>query len=394
MTLPLLASLPWVLVVLYGALRVRLPRPLPAAEEGAAPLVSVVVPARNEERSLGTCLRSLARSRYGRFEVVVVDDRSDDRTAEVARTVAEEREAGEEGTHGPERVRIVEGEPLPEGWIGKPWACWQGYREARGDLLLFTDADTVHGPDLLRRAVRALDDDRADAITVAGRQELGSFWEKVVQPQIFVTLAFRFPDLRDPVEPGRCGRAAANGQYLLFRREAYEAVGGHEGVRGEVVEDLRLAQRICRSGRRLSVRMAEEGLATRMYRSLGEMVEGWSKNLAIGAAQTLPPVLGRLAPPAGVGVGIGLWVAPPLVLAAWLAGLGGATLGAWSAGVCVLSGLFWATAARRMKIAAGWGAAYPLGAAVASYILARSWLRGRRRVEWKGRTYRVDDPEE
>lgn len=380
MTLPLLAALPWVAVALYAAVRIRLPRPLPAPTGGSgAPLVSVIVPARNEERSIGACLRSLVRSRYPAFEVIVVDDRSDDRTGAVARDV---------GSGNAERIVVLDGEPLPDGWIGKPWACRQGYREARGDLLLFTDADTVHGPDLLRRAVRTLDDDRAAAVTVAGRQELGSFWEKVVQPQIFALLAFRFPDLRAPVEPGRCDRAVANGQYLLFRREAYEAIEGHEGVRSEVVEDLRLAQRLCDGGRRLSVRLAQDELSTRMYRSLGEMIEGWSKNLALGSAQTLPPVLRAVAPPATLCAGVGLWVAPPLLLLASLAGAGGEELRIWSGAVCTLSAGFWATAAHRMEIAVGWGLLYPLGAAVAGGILARSWLRGRH-VEWKGRTYEV-----
>lgn len=359
-------------------------------------MVSVIVPARNEEATIRSCVRDLASSRYPSFEIVVVDDRSEDDTAELARSLDPGRAR---------RLRVVGGEPLPEGWLGKPWACWQGYEAAQGDLILFTDADTRHGPNLLERAVRGLEDDRASAVTLMGRQLMHGFWEKVVQPQFFTALAIRFPRLDRILGPGRCRGAVANGQFILVGREAYEEIGGHRRIRGEVVEDLRLAQSLCRGGHRVSVREAEDAFATRMYRTLREIVDGWSKNVSIAIRQSAPPALRPVALPLSLLAAAFLWLAPPLVLAvrgvhllANGVGIGGLTEGSagsgvgwtgWSALVVAVSVFFWMGAAHKSRIHPGWGLLYPLGSAVACFTLARSWVRGRT-VEWKGRVYRVE----
>jgi len=401
---------PWVALLLYTGLWIRFPRPLPEAEPPAPsgggresadgsggprpsddlPLVSVIVPARNEETTIGTCLGHLTCSRYPRFEVIVVDDRSEDATAELARDV---------GRGNAVRLRVLEGEPLPDGWLGKPWACWQGQKAATGDLLLFTDADTRHGPRLLERAVAALEEDCASAVTLMGRQLMESFWEKVVQPQFFAALAIRFPRMDRILEAGGCREAVANGQFILVEREAYESVDGHRGIRGEVVEDLRLAQSLCAGGNRMTMRMAEDAFATRMYRSLPDIVEGWSKNLATALRQTTPAALKSVVLPVSILAAIALWLVPPAILAVagvdLLVGGGGGAVSAalsgwtgWSALVVGLSVFFWMGAAHRSRIHPGWGALYPVGSAVACFTLIRSWIRGRT-VEWKGRVYRV-----
>lgn len=429
------ATLPWIAILLYTGLRIRFPRPLPALrgneaaredrgddvprgdDADALPFVSIVVPARNEAVTIETCVRHLAASRYPGFEIIVVDDRSRDETGALARAV---------DSGGASAFRVVDGEPLPDGWLGKPWACWQGYQEASGELVLFTDADTRHGPDLLERAVAAMEEDDADAVTLMGRQLMESFWEKVVQPQLFVALAIRFPRLDRVIGAGRCGSAAANGQFILLERDAYEGIEGHRSVRGEVVEDLRLAQHLCADGRRISMREAEDDFAIRMYRSLAEIVEGWSKNLSIALRQSVPRVVKPLVLPLAVATGIGLWLVPPLILVAGGvarvtglaravgpgtapgldtlapgiggtevlaagAGFWGTELGwtAWSAVVVGLSVLFWMGAAHRSRIHPAWGVLYPLGSVVTAYMLIRSWIRGRT-VEWKGRVYRVE----
>lgn len=386
----LIGALPWLLAPVALAVVVRLPRALPAAGGARAtgggdrtgsdrrPLVSVVIPARNEARNIETVLRSVTATEGVAFEVIVVDDRSDDGTAELARRLDPGRAR---------RLTVLSGDPLPDGWFGKPWACHQGAREARGEVLLFTDADTVHGPELMARALAGLDDDRADALTVVGRQLMGSFWERVVQPQVFMGMLLRYPRQTDPLPAERWRDAIANGQYIMIRRDVYDAIGGHEAVRGEVAEDMKLAQTLVRSGRRLSVRRAEDAFATRMYRSLGELVEGWSKNLVLGGLETLPPGWRRaVAPPLAIALGAGVWLVPAAVMgAAWLGIVGGAAA-LWSEWVVGVSIAFWATISRRFGVSAFYGLAYVLGAAVLCWIMMRAWVRGRR-VRWKGRDY-------
>jgi chlorobactene glucosyltransferase len=380
----LVLTLPWVGVILFLAFVARVPRELPpATARASAPRVSVIVPARNEALNIGTCVRSLAGSTYPSFEVIVVDDGSEDDTADIVRMV----------DHGNAvEVRVVPAGELPPGWLGKPWACWRGASEAKGELLLFTDADTRHAPDLLARAVAGQEEEKADLLTVVGDQLMESPWERLVQPQIFMMMLFRFPDLDRTARSSSWRDAIANGQYLLFRRDAYEAVGGHAAVRQEVAEDLALAQRVKRSGLRLRIRGAPDALATRMYRSLSELVDGWSKNLYVGGLQTLPPWLRPVTAPLSLAAGIALWVAPPVALVLALAGIGGAPLLVWSATASALGLVVWSVFLREMDVPLGYALLYPLAAGAGAYIFARSWARGRR-VEWKGRRYTLPPSE-
>jgi len=343
--------------------------------------VTIVVPARNEAVNIETLLKSVTASHYPDFDVVVLDDRSDDGTGALAR-------AHQRGNAS--RVLVVDGVELPDGWLGKPWACRQGAAQAMGELLLFTDADTVHGPDLLGRAVAAMEEDGADVLTVAGRQLMGSFWERLIQPQIFLAMVIRFRDPDKTVRPGRWRDAIANGQFLLFKREVYDAIGGHESVKGEVVEDLALAQGVVRSGYRLSLRLGETVFATRMYRSLRELVDGWSKNIFTGGLKTVPPALRGIMAPASVVVAAALWIAPPVALSLALAGAGGDPLLWWSGSAVTFSCVFWMVFTGRMGAPFYYGFLYPLGAVAGMYIFLRSWTRGRN-VEWKGRRYVVRD---
>jgi chlorobactene glucosyltransferase len=370
----LLPALPW-LVPFATLFRLASNRPnLSDVPPAAGPLLSVVVPARNESATIETVVRSVLASTYAPLELLVVDDRSTDDTAAIVQRIAREDH----------RLRLVRGEQLPEGWYGKPWACLQGYRAARGALLLFTDADTRHQPELLARAVGALRAERADLVTVAPRQRCESFWERVVMPQIWLLLGVRY-------HPARVNRARrerdviANGQFILMPRESYEAVGAHGVVRQEVAEDLALAQAFYRAGRRIHFTFGERLMETRMYRSLPQLIAGWSKNVYLGGRRSFPaePVLRALVPVMLLAAFL-FWLVPPAVLA-----LTGATtgLGPAAAAATGLSALFWVLISYGMKIPPWYGLLYPVGALMALYIGARSTWRGARRVEWRGRVY-------
>jgi chlorobactene glucosyltransferase len=376
--LELLPALPWLapfaVIPRLAKLRPNL-SDSPTASNG---LVSVIIPARNERAVIETVVTSVLASAYRPIEVLVIDDRSTDDTA---------ARVGELARRDP-RLRLIAGEELPPGWYGKPWACLQGYRAARGDLLLFTDADTRHTPELLGRAVGALRETGADLLTIAPRQRCETFWERIVMPQIWLLLGVRYHPAR--VNHSRRPRdVIANGQFILMPRASYEAVGTHEAVRGDVAEDLALAQAVVGRGGRLHFAFAERLMETRMYQGLGALIEGWSKNVYLGGRRSFPeePVLRALVPVI-LALAFCFWLTPPSAL------VFGVLAGAPAPSAIVATGLgalFWCLICFGMQIPAIYGLGYPLGAAVALYIAARSTLRGRRRVEWRGRTYTDPD---
>jgi glycosyltransferase involved in cell wall biosynthesis len=227
------------------------------------PEVSVIVPARNEEASLGMCLRSLVGQDAPSFEIIFVDDHSTDRTREIAQGFP---------------VKMVEADPLPADWSGKCNACWNGARAARGRWLLFTDADTLHRSDSIAQGLAEAERTGAAMLSYSPRQEVHGFAERALMPVVFAELAttFRPKEVSDPASP----TAAANGQYLLIRRDVYDIVGGHAAVAQAILEDVELARRVKQAGVRLQFRQSD-AVSTRMYRSFGAMWEGWTKNLAL-----------------------------------------------------------------------------------------------------------------
>ena len=373
----LLAALPW-LAPYAGLVRLARRRPelsrYPALPAG--PAVSLIIPARNESRTIATVLASVRASTYRRLEIIVVDDRSTDDTADRVTAIAADDP----------RLRLVRGEPLPDGWFGKPWACVQGARAATGEILVFTDADTRHAPDLLAHAVAGLMAEHADLLTIAPRQRCDGFWERVVMPQVWLLLGIRYHP--DAVNRARRARdVIANGQFIMVRRASYERVGTHAAVRGEVAEDLALAQAFFRAGLRSWFAFAESLMETRMYESLPHLVEGWSKNVYLGGRRSFPdePVRRALVPVA-LGLAVLFWLAPPAVLVAALVGVLPSLMPAAALAVG-LSAVFWMLMSYGMRVPAAYGLLYPLGAAVLLYIVLRSTWRGARRVEWRGRTY-------
>jgi chlorobactene glucosyltransferase len=270
--------------------------------------------------------------------------------------------------------------------MGKSWACWQGYHAAKGDVLLFTDADTRHDPRLLGHAVGAMLQENADLLTVLPRQVMQGFWERVVLPQVFVAIQLRFHDVERIANARRPRDVIANGQFLLFPRASYEAIGGHEAVRRNVVEDLKLAQITVAEGRKVFAAHAEDLMQTRMYRSLRGIVEGWSKNLALGSRQAAPDWLRPVAPWLLGLLAFLFWVVPPVVMTVSLFIHRHGFIAGWSLTATVVSVAFWMAAHLRFRIPVLHALLFPLGAAITAFMFFRSATRGER-VQWRGRHY-------
>jgi chlorobactene glucosyltransferase len=345
------------------------------------PLLSVIVPARDEAVNIERCVRSILGTAYRPVEVIVVDDRSSDATPEIVARLARSSEAGEgEGEGEGARLRLVHGAELPAGWFGKPWAIVQGYHVARGELLLFTDADTWHHPELIARTVAALNVERVDLISVLARQETVTFWERLVQPHVLVALASRVGDLRRVNRTRTTWDAIASGAYILTTRAAYERAGTHEAVKQSVVEDMALAQSYVRHHLDIFLTHGAELMSVRMYRSLAEIVAGWSRNLALGVPLMFPPItLVRRAAPYLMWLPALCWILPPVLWAVF--GWG------WAAATTVISLAIWVAVYWAEGAPLRYALLYPLGAAMVAYIMIRSAIRGGRRVEWRGRTY-------
>jgi chlorobactene glucosyltransferase len=372
----LLPAAPWVLPFLtLPRLASRRPN-LSDANPASDTLLSVIIPARNEPDTIATVVRSVLGSNYEPLELIVVDDRSTDGTASIVQELGADK-----------RLRLIRGDELPEGWYGKPWACLQGYRHATGELLLFTDSDTRHQPELLEQAVGALRSNRADLVTVSPTQRCVTFWERIIMPQIWFLLALRY----SPARVNRATRARdviANGQFILTTRAAYEAAGTHEAVRLEVAEDLALAQTYLRRGLKLHFAFAERLMETRMYRGLASLIEGWSKNIYLGGRRSFPDEpLPRALVPVMLASAMLFWLLPSvtLLMSALLPGLDNLAPAALAASI--LGAVFWMLICFGMRIPALYGLGYPLGALIALYISLRSTWRGARTVEWRGRVY-------
>ena len=378
--LPLLFSLPWILPQVVTYFRLRNSRTLDDESADApanAPLVSIIIPARNEAHNIGRCVTSILATSYPRIELFVVDDGSTDGTGDAALLAA----------RGDPRARLVVNRPLPEGWFGKQWACTTGAEAASGEILLFTDADTHHAPDLVTRSVNAINRTRADMFSVAGRQELGGFWERLIQPQMFSILSMRYGGTESVNNSRRPSEKIANGQCIFFTKSGYEAIGGHASVKTVVAEDLMLAQTVFARGKKLVLMLGVDQLSTRMYRSLDELINGWRKNVFAAGLDAVPfGALGRIVFPLALLTPPVMQLMPLVVLVAASLGFVSGALILWATIAAIATLLWWIVAYVQIEESPLYALAYPLGASVLLYIFASAILRGRR-VTWKGRTY-------
>jgi glycosyltransferase involved in cell wall biosynthesis len=340
--------------------------------------LTVIVAARNEAVCLGACLESLIGQseevfELGRdWELIVVDDHSSDQTAAIAQSFA--------------GVTAIAAGKLERGWTGKNNALWTAAKRAHGRWLLFTDADTLHEPGNLRRAIHEAQKHKVGMLSYSPRQLTAGWMQRALMPLVYCELALAYPPAR--VNDPQTRIAAANGQFLLVEREAYRRIGGHAAVADKVLEDVELAVLAKRRHLGLRFRYAEDAVSTRMYRSTASMIEGWSKNLALLFDNALA---------------LAAWRAIDFFL---LLGLPLLTVGLWNAHLMAHS-LQW--------LGAGWILALlwlrtlvrfynrvaksnfplldciltPLGLPLFSFLLYRSWFQCKvvKRVSWKGRSY-------
>jgi glycosyltransferase involved in cell wall biosynthesis len=338
--------------------------------------LTVIVPARNEEDCLGACLESLvAQSNeffaLGRdWELIVVDDGSTDRTRAIA--------AGFAG------VTVLDPAKLERGWTGKANACWTAAQRARGQWLLFTDADTIHEAGNLRRAMHEAEKHNVGVLSYSPKQLVSGLWQRALMPLVFSELALAYPP--EKVSNPELRIAAANGQFLLVKREAYRTLGGHAAVKGEILEDVELAFLAKRRKVGLRFRYAADALSTRMYRNVSAMIEGWTKNLALLFGNSLILAAWRV-------LDIFLLIGLPLL--AWRFWSYGVQQVPWfTAGwllVLVWLRNLWRFYARVAKsnFPAVDCLVSPLALPLFVVLLYRSWFQNTvlHRVSWKGRIY-------
>ncbi len=339
------------------------------------PGISVIVPARNEEAVIAACIESLVQQEEI-AEIVVVNDQSADRTAEIVGGLATKYS----------RVKMIEVAELPAGWVGKNYAVWLGARQAKGTWLLFTDADAVHEKHAAGIAIEIAGEREAALVSFSPEQIMETWYEKALIPYVYCRLAKKF-SYQQVNEPAKTA-AAANGQFLLIRRDAYEAVGGHASIAGEVLEDVALAKKVKSAGYRIWFGSGKGIVRVRMYRSFRAMWAGWRKNLyqlmgGSGEAVTqeivaaLAPVFAVIAATSTVwgfteSAVRGLATLAVGILVIYVAYDGELKHSGFT------SRLVWYGIRGRMLYA---------GVLAASY---RSHVRGK--LEWKGRTYPVGTP--
>lgn len=358
--------------ILAGMLAVALanllwaPRLERAGEPASLPQVSLLMPARDEAENLRRTLPPLLAQDYPRLEILLLDDRSRDGTAEAAARIAAES-AGGGGS-----LRVLRGVEPPAGWVGKNWACHQLAEAATGEVLVFCDADVDAAPAAVRRTVAMLQRHGAGAVTAMPRQRLEGWAQAAVVPvvaqlPVLAMLPLRLiPNVRAP------SLSMANGQWLAFTRAAYDACGGHAAVRGEVLEDVALGRRVKATGHRLVACVAPVLLAVRMYGSAREMREGFRKNLY--------PLLGGRRLPFAFGLA--------LLAFAWLYPFAAAVMGRTPIALLPLALLLAMRIAGTLLFRHGWRTVllHPLGVLAAAALAVESWIRHERgTVTWRGR---------
>lgn len=358
-------------------------RRLPAESlpESELPLVTVLVPARNEESKIGRCLESLARQNYPRYEVIAIDDRSADNTGKIIQEIASRHP----------HVRYVRGTDTPPGWIGKCNALVSGVKYAKGDWYLFSDADTCHTPESIRYAITYAERNNADLISFMPVQELGSFWEKVVMPVLLGS--FLCGDPLNTINEHTNDRAYAYGQYILIRKHVYDAVGGHASVHDQILDDISFARVVKSHGFHILSADGRLLYKVRMYTDLVSLWQGWTKNLfALIECKMLYLITVILLLNAAI---LGPFWSAGYVASLWQAGDLSATTflytGLLATQIFLLCSWYGRTAEHYTGVDLRHVLLLPLGSLTVTVLYLHSaWLvLSGRKVSWKGRRYTV-----
>ena len=333
------------------------------------PKVSILVPARNEEINIAKCVQSLLALDYPDFEILVLDDQSSDHTRSILEKISS----------SDSKLKVFDGAPPSGDQVGKSWACSQLARRAQGELLFFTDADTFHKPETLKTIVTALEGEKADLLTGFPRQEVGTWGERFLVPFFswamlcFVPLGLAYK-LRHPA------LSSALGQMMLFRRDAYLAIGGHEGIVSSIVEDLLLARKIKSNGLRWRVLFIGDLISCRMYRNSREAINGFAKNLFAAFDFRLIPFLFVF-----LWLGIMFW--EPLIVLMFVVLGKTIHVQASSLAICLgLSLMLWLFPYIYMRVPIGLAFLYPitiLAIVLVAFTSLRDSLFGN--LTWKGR---------
>lgn len=352
--------------LLFWNLRV-VRRPQAREWRAGAPRISVLVPARNEQASIADCVDALLAQDYPALEIVVLDDDSTDRTAEIVRARRDPR------------LRLVTGAPLPEGWTGKNWACHQLAARAHGDVLCFVDANTIMAPDTLSRAAGELRDSDLGLVSMLLRTDTGTASEAVLMPIVNYALLALLPAALIE-KPGFRKEAIALGPFVMVTRSAYSAAGGHAAEPAHIVDDVQLARSVKASGHRIALRNGTDLVRTRWYTGFGEIWHGFSKNAYGGIGYR--PAIGLLT----------IFVVAPALLLPFLRLGAGITTGGALGFPALQVALILSMRAVTTRVGRDplWSIPlHPVAIAVWAGTLARSMVLAHtgREIEWKGRRY-------
>ena len=362
------------------------PKPEKPEQSRNNPLVSIIVPARNEERNIRRCVESLLEQSYENYEVIVVDDGSTDDTPHILENILQ--------TH-PQSNRLWVlrlRDELPEGWAGKPHAIHAGVQESHGEWLLFTDADTWHAPNALQCALTSALDAGSDMYSLGTGQELPGFWDKVMMPMAYLGISMMYPikKVNDPLS----SIAIANGQFILIRRAVYDSLGGYARpeLRNTLLDDRDLAYTVKQQGFRLKLEDGRDLVHVQMYHGLREAWRGWRKNAFLGSRGGVAFVVLQL-------IGLPMVAIVPflLPLVAWISRRGpvrGKVIASSEISAATLLELgpllaYHMSIDKELRVPWYYAFAYPLAAFLFEGILAQSAWRVllRKGIDWRGRQY-------